>query len=262
MPPRTEPSSDRLIFDDDLSEDWQIEAGSGVDLSTETVVVFEGDRAGLFQVQESSGGWDLAYEPIEAVDPFGYDLHFAFRPVDVEVDDRARFSLTVPPGGTVNLLEEVDLSTPEWQIVNVALPDAQTVDSINAIRFSGNFGGGFYLDDMRLTVAKAPITTAVEEEFGTVVPDAEALFQNYPNPFNSETVIQFQLARPTSVALTIHNLLGQTVATLARGRREARAYTLSWDGLSTDGLELASGVYLYRLSTDDRVQLRKLLLLR
>ena len=62
--------------------------------------------------------------------------------------------------------------------------------------------------------------------------------------------------------LTLHNIAGQRVATLAHGHREAGEYTLRWDGRDDDGKELASGVYLYRLQAGSRVETRKLLLLR
>ena len=50
--------------------------------------------------------------------------------------------------------------------------------------------------------------------------------------------------------------------TLAQGHREAGTYSLKWDGRDDDERELASGVYLYRLEADERVETRKLLLLR
>ncbi len=60
----------------------------------------------------------------------------------------------------------------------------------------------------------------------------------------------------------MYNLAGQKVATLALGLREAGTYALRWDGRDDDGRELASGVYLYRLTAGDRAATRNLLLLR
>jgi hypothetical protein len=55
----------------------------------------------------------------------------------------------------------------------------------------------------------------------------------------------------------------KTQSTLVEGIREAGAYTVRWDGRDAQGHELASGVYLYRLRTDQgRVETRKLVLLR
>jgi len=52
------------------------------------------------------------------------------------------------------------------------------------------------------------------------------------------------------------------VATLMSGHREAGSYSVRWDGVTEAGLELASGVYFYRLTAGDRAETRKLLRLR
>ncbi len=64
------------------------------------------------------------------------------------------------------------------------------------------------------------------------------------------------------IDLAVYNLTGQKFATLAQGLREAGTYTLRWDGRDDDGRDLATGVYLYRLKAGERVETRKLLLLR
>ena len=105
--------------------------------------------------------------------------------------------------------------------------------------------------------------TAVEEQADlSALPQTFALEQNYPNPFNSGTVIGFALPVRDEVELVIYNLVGQKVATLVQGAREAGAYTVRWDGRDDSERELASGVYLYRLQAGHQVETRKLLLLR
>ena len=74
------------------------------------------------------------------------------------------------------------------------------------------------------------------------LPDAFDLAQNYPNPFNPSTTITFALPLESDVTLTIHNALGQTVATLARGRMAAGYHAVTWRAPA------ASGVYFCRLS--------------
>ena len=108
----------------------------------------------------------------------------------------------------------------------------------------------------------SPIPTSIEA--ATAVPAQYALGQNYPNPFNPQTAIQYDLPVQSHVKLSVFNLMGQQVATLVEGVREAGAYTVRWDGRDRDGRELAGGVYLYRLRTGDgkRVETRKLVLVR
>ena len=105
------------------------------------------------------------------------------------------------------------------------------------------------------------VPTAVVEA-NPIRPRRHALAQNYPNPFNSDTVIRFMLPDVQHVELTVHNLAGQTVATLLRESRHPGTHEVRWDGRDLVGNELGSGVYLYRLRIDRWHQTRKLLLLR
>ena len=62
--------------------------------------------------------------------------------------------------------------------------------------------------------------------------------------------------------MAVFNLAGQRVVTLVEGMRRAGTYAVHWDGRNADGRNLASGIYFYRLSAAERVEARKLLLLR
>jgi len=94
------------------------------------------------------------------------------------------------------------------------------------------------------------------------IPEDFALLQNYPNPFNPETTIQYQIPKRSDVKLFIFNLLGQRVATLVDETQSMGVYSVQWDGKDDTGKEVASGVYLYRLQTNQFMQLKKLALLR
>ncbi|MDE0822014.1 MAG: serine hydrolase, partial [Opitutales bacterium] len=104
--------------------------------------------------------------------------------------------------------------------------------------------------------------TAVTEARTTPVPQAFALMQNYPNPFNSSTVIHFDLPTSDIVDLSIYNIAGQQVATLAQGMRQAGTHVINWNGNDDNEHALASGLYFYRLQSSTQQQTRKLLLLR
>jgi len=83
------------------------------------------------------------------------------------------------------------------------------------------------------------------------------LSQNHPNPFNPSTTINFSIPKSGEVSLKISNLLGEEVATLVSGNREAGSHTVQWDATGQP-----SGVYFCRLLTTDFVQTKKLVLLR
>ncbi len=102
--------------------------------------------------------------------------------------------------------------------------------------------------------------TAIGEEQS--VPQQSTLLQNYPNPFNSQTTISYQLAQAGEIELVVYDLLGQRIATLARGVREAGAHAIEWDGRNQAGKDAASGVYVYRLSARGSVLAKKLVLIK
>ena len=108
--------------------------------------------------------------------------------------------------------------------------------------------------------ARAKLLALARERIG--LPDGPQLRQNAPNPFNSETVISWFLLRPGPARVEVFSLTGQRVAVLHQGPEKAGVHRVHWDGRDDRGRPLASGVYLYRLVTDDVVQTRKLTLLR
>ncbi len=93
------------------------------------------------------------------------------------------------------------------------------------------------------------------------VPTGFELEQNYPNPFNPSTMISFALPHTTDWKLHIYNISGRLVREY-RGFAEAGVVSVEWDGFSTDGQPVASGVYLYRLETADFTASKKMMLLK
>jgi flagellar hook assembly protein FlgD len=84
----------------------------------------------------------------------------------------------------------------------------------------------------------------------------------YPNPFNAETTIKYVLPAAGPVQLAVYDVHGQRVRMLADGHYGAGLHRVPWDGRDEDGRPAASGVYLDRVRADDRIQTRKLLLLK
>ena len=104
----------------------------------------------------------------------------------------------------------------------------------------------------------ADYTTAVEIRHDPVrMPTEISLGQNYPNPFNPTTTISYSVTRPGRVRLQIYNALGQHVATLIDGHRDAGHSSLIWNA----GL-LESGMYIYRLQAGSKIITHKMMLLR
>ena len=116
---------------------------------------------------------------------------------------------------------------------------------------SGNTGVVYRIVPVDRTAAERPET-----------PAAFALLQNYPNPFNPTTQIRFVLRAATNVTLDVFDMLGRHVSMIERGLRPAGTHTVEWDGTDTAGRAVPSGLYVYRLTTDQGVASRTMTLIR
>ncbi len=83
------------------------------------------------------------------------------------------------------------------------------------------------------------------------------LIQNYPNPFNPATTIEYHLGESSNVQIEIFDIRGTRVAEFDEGRQNRGTYRIHFDGG-----HLASGIYLYRVITDQAVESRKMLLVK
>jgi hypothetical protein len=93
------------------------------------------------------------------------------------------------------------------------------------------------------------------------------LSQNYPNPFNPLTAIRFKvegekLKAPIPTTLKVYNILGQKVRTLVDEPKTPGNYEVVWDGKDDQGKEVSSGIYFYRLDTENYQKIRKMTLVK
>jgi endo-1,4-beta-xylanase len=98
--------------------------------------------------------------------------------------------------------------------------------------------------------------TDVEEQV-VALPKNYELEQNYPNPFNPTTNIRYSIINTSKVTLKIYDFLGREVQTLVNNVQSPGKYTVTFNGQG-----LASGVYFYRLSTENFVATKKLMLIK
>jgi hypothetical protein len=172
-------------------------------------------------------------------------------------------------GQTWTNLETTNEGLDSWQEREFDLSDALGALGAVRLRFTAQDTGGTtkveaLVDEVRIT-AKRPIVVGVGHPGETPsgrIPARLALHANEPNPFQPQTLIRFDLPRPTTLALAVYNTSGQRVRTLVAGRRPAGTHSVVWDGKNDRGDALASGVYLLRLETPDRQETRKAILVR
>jgi hypothetical protein len=89
------------------------------------------------------------------------------------------------------------------------------------------------------------------------IPYKFSLEQNYPNPFNPSTTIRFGITSGSKVKLAVFNSAGQEVAELVNEEMNAGTYEYQFDAG-----KLSSGVYFYKLITDNFTDTKKMMLVK
>ncbi len=109
-------------------------------------------------------------------------------------------------------------------------------------------------DPAEVTLTRGQITST---DSPADVPDTYALAPAYPNPFNPTTTITYSLPSAGYVYLSVHNALGEEVATLVNARRTPGRHSIQWQAAGHP-----SGTYFYRLQAGDYVETRMVLFLK
>ena len=101
------------------------------------------------------------------------------------------------------------------------------------------------------------IISSIEESSNDLIPTEFKIFQNFPNPFNPSTKIKYAIPTNAFVNLTVYNVLGKTVTTLVNQEKPAGNYEIIFDGS-----KIPSGVYFYRLTTNNFISSKKMILVK
>jgi hypothetical protein len=148
----------------------------------------------------------------------------------------------------------IDLCNTRYEIKNLkAGAEKETVFSFDAKRVPGTLKDtlAFLITDNNGGSWKKEIfiTYALPKEF--------KLEQNYPNPFNPTTVIEFTIAKDGRYSVSVYNVLGQLVKTLADDE-----YLPGYYKVNFDAARLSSGMYIYRLSGSNVNMTKKMVLMK
>ena len=97
---------------------------------------------------------------------------------------------------------------------------------------------------------------------GEIIIPATRLDNNYPNPFNPITNIDFSIKETGNVIIEVYNLKGQLVNTLINEIKEMGDHTAIWNGTDNAGKPVSSGVYFYKMKTDNYTATKKMILMK
>jgi hypothetical protein len=169
---------------------------------------------------------------------------------------------------------EISRDGSEWEVAkwysDLDLP--WTRDWVNLTRWVGDsvylrfrLKTDVSLQELGLNIDNVRIMGGLDEdtdEIPTVLPYSYKISKAYPNPFNPSTTIDYEVAAPGLVSFGIYNLLGQEVWYSDKTLPAAGPYSFRWDGVTTTGQAMASGIYFIRMRTDVVHSTKKLMLLK
>ncbi len=164
------------------------------------------------------------------------------------------YSERVYVGNDIGVYASVD-GGENWELFTEGLPDVVlvmdlSISPLNRELRVATHGNGAYKRPLIETISGIDDIAPLANTF--------ALAQNYPNPFNPSTNIGFRISDFGFTSLKVYDLLGREVATLKSENLSPGNYEVVWDGRDNSGQAVASGTYIYRLTTGKQ-QISKLM---
>jgi hypothetical protein len=203
--------------------------------------------------------------PNFVIDPLTIEKEMEENTIETEI-----LTLSNNGGGVINY--EIEISEPlDWidlGTINGSLAPYE-YNEIDVVFDTNELEPGDYNCDIIINTEEREqfivpvfLTVTATDVNNNVIPVVTELIGNYPNPFNPETVIKYGLKTDTKVLLEIYNLRGQKVRTLVNDSQSAGYHQATWNGKDKTGKQTASGVYFYKMKTDDFEKTRKMILLK
>ena len=121
-------------------------------------------------------------------------------------------------------------------------------------------GNNYY--DSLVTVGALQQITALSVNKKMLEPVFFDLYQNFPNPFNSSTNIKYELFKSGRVKIVIINSKGEEVRSIINRYHHVGEYLVQWDGMDNQGINMASGIYFYKIISDRRIKTQKMIYLK
>jgi hypothetical protein len=167
-------------------------------------------------------------------------------------------------------------NTSNWIELATGHPDTFFVDSSVPVYESEMYQYAIYARYSNENASISVLSNVVEYEKkvsdeDSMIPLSTRLIGNHPNPFNPETIISFQVenwdafsqnSHEDKVTIEIFNIKGQKVRTLVDDVFAPGTYSVAWNGTDDFDREVGSGIYFYRMQTENISQTRKMVLIK
>jgi hypothetical protein len=231
---------------------------SGEDSPLEIVI------GGTFDSLTRTGNLDIRLAATDIIEGTSLKLRIALTETNIH--------WTAPNGVTVHNETFRDM-IPSATGTAVTIAQGETLYFHQAFTFPStvNFHNGAIVVFVQADGNKEILNSAVRSlvEFpGSAIDDDPAvpskfnLSQNYPNPFNAKTLIDYSIGKSSDVKLNVYDLAGRFVNTLYDGTQQAGHYQILWDGRDSNGNQIASGVYFYRLEAEGKNVTKRMVMLK
>lgn len=148
----------------------------------------------------------------------------------------------------------IDFFITENDIGNLPIGNYYVIVNVNYYLNDG-FGNWILIGDQTGSFNFNVVIFGFEDENNS--PITTGLFQNYPNPFNEVVTINYGLPKPCKVRIEIYNIKGQLVKILVNEDKPAGYHTIE-----CNAKDISSGIYFYKLSTEDKTIVKKMIILR
>ncbi len=190
---------------------------------------------GLFKTQNGGVNWEFMLDDWLPRSPYFYNSNIIYLPTSA-----GRYYKTT--NGGVNWTNQLYIFDAVLNSTFYTSHNTGYIVGHNGVILKTTNGGGIFVS-----------ANNINEN----IPARFSLEQNYPNPFNPVTKIVFSLPQNTDVKLIVYDLLGREVRSIVNEQFSPGKYTYEFDGS-----DLPSGVYYYKLTTDDFSVTKKMVLLK
>lgn len=147
--------------------------------------------------------------------------------------------------------EHIDMYQTSYDFTQIGLyPGAST------IWVAGHYEDGLFTDSTNC------VTIFITSNDENDVEAQTTLLGNYPNPFNPQTFISYELKTSAHVSLSIYNVKGQRIKNLVDQQEKEGKHTVIWDGTDSNGKNVTSGLYFYKMKSGKFSSSRKMILLK
>lgn len=160
------------------------------------------------------------------------------------------------------LAYEIVKPTVSGGAVDVAGGSYHVSGTIGEAGLVGETSGGSYQLHLGFWPVPGATATDVSPSPGAEISFINGLAQNWPNPFAFGTTIQYTVAQPSTVRLSIFDVAGRLIVEPISAPHDAGRFAVHWDGRDRDGRRVASGIYFYRLEIGSWTETRKMVGIR